>query len=132
MKKQEYLDYVNHFKTFDPNSPVHVEILDIVLKKFNSLTDNDKLYILLNYHDSESNNCKANDNINAEVADIEKENMIEMVRLRMWFIKMFVTVLVVILLGSLLLGVIGGATASTSVFKDWFDYTVNLYNILFK
>lgn len=132
MNKQEYLDYVNHFQTFDPNSPAHVEILDIMLKKFNSLSDNDKLYILLNYHDYGSNSCKLNDNINAEVADIEKENMIEMVHLRMWFIKMFVTVLVIVLLGTLLLGVIGGSTGSTSVFKDWFDYTVNLYNILFK
>lgn len=132
MKKQEYLDYVSHFKTLDVASAVHVEILDIVLKKFYSLTDTDKLYILLNYSEPESKSCEVNDKINEEVEDIEKENMIEMIHLRAWVIKMAITVFVVVLLGVLLPNIIGGSTSATGTFKDWFNHIREIYNLLFK
>lgn len=128
LDKEDFIEFATHFKTTHAESEYNHEIVTLLLKKFYQMQDSDKLHVLL--HGVEVRDLITSTEL--ELDNIEKENKMEMIRLKSWIIKTIIMTMLAIVGVGLLYASVSSKSGVYSSMNTILGNIANLYELLFK
>lgn len=128
LDKEDFIEFATHFKTTHAESEYNHEIVALLLKKFNHMQASDKLHVLL--HGVEVHDLITSTKL--ELDNIEKENKMEMIRLKTWIIKTIIMTMLIIVGAGLLYASVSSKSGGYSSMNTILENIANLYELLFK
>lgn len=102
---EHFLNFISNFNTDISTNDMHEEhaseLLELIMRNFNLLSNKDKLkFMLTDISGTLSTLVKEQSSVNEEYNEMEQENKLEMIRLKSWIVKfVIISVFIVLLLG---------------------------------